>query len=72
MIEDRAVVLEIGPAAWDNEPEPRAKVGDHVMISKFAGTMAQGPLDGKTYRIINDQDIYVVIAPEALENQNVR
>ena len=58
MIETRATVIEIGPVAWEDEPAPRAKVGDRVLISKFAGIMAVGIKDGKKYRIVNDRDIY--------------
>jgi co-chaperonin GroES (HSP10) len=61
MIETRAIVLDIGPSAWDDEPAPRAVVGDKVLISKFAGVMVTGTADGKTYRIVNDRDIYCAI-----------
>lgn len=58
MVETRAIVVEVGPCAWDDEKQPRASVGDKVLISKFAGVMAQGTLDGKTYRLVNDRDIF--------------
>lgn len=61
MIEDRAVVVAIGPACWDDEKEPRAAVGDRVMIARYSGYMVNGPEDGEVYRVINDQDIYVQI-----------
>ena len=61
MAEQRAVVIEVGVEAWLDEREPRAAPGDLVLISKYAGTMAQGPLDGKTYRLINDRDIFCKI-----------
>jgi co-chaperonin GroES (HSP10) len=60
MLETRAVVVEIGPNAWQDEP-PRAKVGDKVMISKFAGTLVYGPKDGKSYRAVNANDIYMQV-----------
>lgn len=60
MIENRVVVIAIGPAAWPDEP-PRAQPGDKVLISKFAGYIAQGPKDGKTYRVINADDIFMRI-----------
>jgi len=60
MLEDRVIVLEIGPDAWTGKTA-RAVVGERVMISKFAGTVVKGPLDDKIYRIINDQDIYIGI-----------
>jgi co-chaperonin GroES (HSP10) len=61
-IETRAVVLEIGSEAWVDERQPRAKVGDHVFISKFAGIMATGVLDNEPgYRLVNDNDIFCQI-----------
>ena len=58
MVETRAIILDIGPAAWEDESTPRAKIGDKVLISKFAGVMAVGIKDGKQYRIVNDRDIF--------------
>lgn len=60
MIEQRAVVVAIGPACWPDEPA-RAKVGDRVLISKMAGYAAVGPADGKRYRFVNDRDIFAKI-----------
>lgn len=58
MVETRAIVLEIGPTAWDDEKVPRAAVGDKVLLSKFAGVVAVGIKDGKRYRLVNDIDIF--------------
>ena len=67
MVETRAVVIEVGPAAWTDEKAPRAIPGDKVLISKFAGAMATGTADGKPYRIVNDRDIYCRIEVESHE-----
>ncbi|MGH9428538.1 MAG: co-chaperone GroES [Terriglobia bacterium] len=64
MVEVRAVVVEIGPEAWFGERQPRAKVGDKVLISKFAGVMARGTKDDVAYRLVNDNDIYCEIEVE--------
>lgn len=64
MIETRATVVAVGPHAWCDEPEPRAKVGDKVFVSRFAGFMAQGTKDGEAYRFINDRDIFALIVEE--------
>lgn len=64
MVETRAIVVAIGPSAWHDEMQPRAKVGDKVFITKLAGVMAVGPLDGKTYRLVNDRDIFCQITSE--------
>lgn len=58
MVETRAIVVAIGPLAWEEEKVPRAYVGDKVLISKFSGVMAKGTLDEKMYRLVNDRDIY--------------
>lgn len=63
MVEQRAVVVEVGPACWPDEPA-RAKPGDKVMISRMAGFMTRGTKDGKVYRIINDRDIFTAIVEE--------
>lgn len=61
MLEQRAVVIAVGPNSWVDEVEPRALPGDKVMIAKYAGVGAVGPLDGVQYRIVNDRDIYCVL-----------
>ena len=63
MVEQRAVVVEVGPACWPDEP-PRAAPGDRVLISKLAGYLARGPKDGKLYRLVNDRDIFARITAE--------
>jgi len=65
MVEQRAVVVEVGPAAWSDEPTPRARAGDKVLVSKYAGYLAKGTMDGKTYRFINCNDVFAVIDAEA-------
>lgn len=65
MIENRAVVIEVGPEAWAGEKEPRAKVGDKVIVTRYAGVMTIGPLDNQVYRLINDRDIFCRITAEA-------
>lgn len=63
-IEQRATVIAIGPSAWHDEPEPRAQVGDKVLVSGFAGFMATGTADGIKYRFVNDKDIFAQIEVE--------
>jgi co-chaperonin GroES (HSP10) len=63
MLEQRAIVIDIGEHAWPDEP-PRAKVGDKVLVSRYAGSLATGPLDGQKYLLINDRDIYAAITAE--------
>ena len=60
VVENRATVIEIGAMAWHDEKEPRAKVGDVVLITKFAGFIATGK-DATLYRLVNDRDIFCVV-----------
>ena len=69
MVEQRATVIALGPSVWHDESEPRAKPGDKVLISRFAGYMATGTADGKQYRFVNDRDIFAAIEVE--ENSDV-
>lgn len=64
MVEQRAVVIEVGANCWHDEPTPRAKPGDKVLVARFAGYMATGTKDGKSYRFINDRDIFAAIEGE--------
>lgn len=64
MVDTRAVVIAIGPSAWHDEPQARAKVGEKVLVTAFAGFMAKGPKDGQQYRLVNDRDIFCAITDE--------
>ncbi len=64
MVDSRAEVVAIGPNAWHDEPCPRAKVGERVLVTKFAGFLAKGPNDGEMYRLVNDRDIFCAITAE--------
>jgi co-chaperonin GroES (HSP10) len=63
LLEQRAVVVALGPAVWPDEP-PRAKVGDRVLIARMSGYALRGPADGELYRIVNDRDIFAAIVHE--------
>ena len=56
--DQRARIVEVGAEAWMGEAIPRAISGDIVLVTKFAGFIATGPKDGKTYRLVNDRDIF--------------
>ena len=51
-----AVVLEIGPGPYRDEP-CRVKVGDKVVLAAMSGSIRVGN-DGEWYRIVNNRDIY--------------
>lgn len=63
-LEQRAVVVAIGPSCWHDEPAPRCKVGDKVLVGKYSGHMARGTADGEQYRFVNDKDIFALIEVE--------
>ncbi len=66
LVEQRAVLIEVGETAWHDEPKPRAAPGDHVLISRYAGFVAAGDLtlDGKPYRLVKAIDIFCKITPK--------
>lgn len=70
VMEQRAVVVAVGPECWQDEREPRAQPGDKVIITYLAGYVARGPRDGKMYRLVNDRDIFCKITHE--EAQQVK
>lgn len=57
-----ATILDIGPSAWRgfDDGTPWAKVGDRVVIAKFAGKVVK-TVEGTELRIINDEDVLSVI-----------
>lgn len=68
MIDNRARVIDVGPSAWHDEPSPRAKPGDVVLVTQFAGFLASGA-DGKQYRLVNDRDVFCGLNAEAFEKK---
>ncbi len=64
MIEQRAIVVEVGANCWHDEPLPRAQVGDRVLVARYTGFQATGTADGKIYRFVNDRDIFAAIELE--------
>ena len=67
VLENRVTVIEVGPAAWADEAQPRAQAGDKVLITKHAGYNATGPADGREYRIVSDRDIFAQITDEVAQ-----
>ena len=64
LADTRCIVVECGPHCWHDELSARAKPGDKVLVTKYAGFMANGTKDGKLYRLINDRDIFCCIVDE--------
>jgi co-chaperonin GroES (HSP10) len=58
--DQRCRVIEVGPLAWEKEGRPRAKAGDIVLVTKYAGFIAAGK-DGRLYRLVNATDIFCTV-----------
>lgn len=56
----QGVLIDKGSFAWNDEPEPRANMGEMVVFSRYKGEVLTGN-DGDSYRIINDKDVIAVI-----------
>jgi co-chaperonin GroES (HSP10) len=74
MREMRAIVIAVGPDAWtgDVHMSRRAEPGDKVLISKYAGVIVKSPVDGKDYRLCNDEDVFCRITAESWEEVGVK
>lgn len=64
MVEQRCVVVAVGPECWKEELAPRAKPGDKVLVTQFAGYVTTQTKDGQSYRLVNDRDIFAKITWE--------
>lgn len=55
----KGTVVAVGENAWSEDLEPWAKVGDRIIFAKYGGFEVEE--DGKTYRLLNDEDVVAVI-----------
>lgn len=68
----RGTVAQIGPDAWKTmyisgqASEPWCKVGDEIIHAKYVGFEVVDEETGTTYRVINDEDVVVVISKEGV------
>lgn len=63
MLQDKIRVVAIGAACWNDEPSPRAQVGDMVLIPYLSGRSVRGR-DGILYRMVNDRDVIAEVDPD--------
>lgn len=63
-MEQRALVVAVGAAAWEDESQKRAAPGDKVILTRLAGYVAVGA-DNQVYRLVNDRDIFCKITKES-------
>jgi co-chaperonin GroES (HSP10) len=52
-----ATVIEIGHDAWSDKSTDFCEVGDKVLVGQYTGKFHESPVDGKTYRFVQDLDI---------------
>ena len=68
----RGIIAQIGNDAWKTmyinsyQPEPWCKVGDEVIHAKYIGFEVVDPETNETFRVVNDEDIIVVISKEGV------
>lgn len=78
MVEMRVTVLELGDMAYRKDYQswlgrlftpfrPRCRPGDKIMVNDYSGAVVVGTLDGKQYRLVNDEDVFVQIVEEAVK-----
>lgn len=53
------VVVGVGAMAWQDEVEPRCKIGDRIAFVKYGGTVLA--CDRVQYRLLSDLDVLAVI-----------
>jgi chaperonin GroES len=72
LVQTKGKLIAVGPTAWEAFGTTQwAKVGDTVMFAKYAGLVVKG-LDGKQYRILNDEDLIAVVDPRIFEQEEKR
>jgi len=60
MAQVKALVIELGTTAYNDQDSKWCVAGDRVVIGKYSGLLYKGK-DEKSYRIINDLDIVAMI-----------
>lgn|SRR3990167_4857903 len=61
-------VVAIGEYAYYDEKKARCKVGDRVIMAKYAGMVREGN-DGLIYRLLKDDDIKALLSKKEKENE---
>jgi chaperonin GroES len=55
----KGTVIAVGAQAWDDDDEPWVGVGDRIIFAKYGGFEVED--EGKTYRILNDEDVVAIV-----------
>jgi len=57
-----AEVVALGPDAYREFEGNWCEVGDHVLVTRYAGEAKTDPDTGEIYRVINDVDVLGIIS----------
>lgn len=69
MAQVRALLIAVGGNCFEDWDEPIPKIGDRVMVCKYAGIMDIPGADGRKYQLCTDRDITaILLAPPAGES----
>jgi chaperonin GroES len=60
-----ADLVAVGGNAFEDWKDPVPKVGDRVLMAKYAGVTLKGA-DGEEYRMLNDKDLSGIITAEGV------
>ena len=63
-IDQFGTVVAVGSECWLEEKVARARAGDVVVVTKFAGWVTRGPADNELYRMVNDRDVFCKVVGE--------
>ena len=65
MAQVRALLVAVGGNCFENWDEPIPKIGDRVMIMKYAGIHDIEGADGRYYQLTTDRDITAILEDES-------
>lgn len=68
--QETGTLAAVGPLAWRDHGsgEAWAEIGDRVIYAKYGGRMVTDPDTAKEYRLLNDEDISLIIKSDKSTN----
>lgn len=58
-------VVQVGPCAYEEDPEPWCKEGDRIVYGKYVGYWITDPETEDEYLVLDPHDVLCVITGEA-------
>jgi len=68
MAQIRGLLVAIGGNCFESWDEPIPKVGDRVMLCKYAGVQNLPGADGRFYQICTDRDVTAILSEDVDED----